>query len=671
MSFIEIAFADEARSRLLGGINQLVDTVRSTLGPKGRNVLIASAAGMPTIVNRGSVVAEQIELTDKLQNVGVQLAKEGALQTSVQVGDGTTSTLLILQSILRQAERITAAGASAQEVIAEIAQAVQSVTDELASFSEPFTQDLATGVAINAAHDVAIGEFVSAIFREITHDDVIEISYTDYPDLSSSLKQGVHFESGYVHLEYTAGADTNEIRLDEPYILLTNNVIHTTDDIQPILAQVAKAQKPLFIVAAGINEEPSGTLIVNLHRGSLQSVCVRAPGYGEQQRVFLEDLAVYTGAQVALLEAGMQVRATGIDMLGRAERVIVKRAETTIFEGGGDIQVRELLLEQIDSQLKQPVDEATKNLLERRRRSLRGLAMLVRVGGATEAAKQDRRIRVERSIAAMRAARDGVVAGGGVSLLRAGDSLRLIDAIGGRNLGGRIVGRACEAVVRQLAVNSGFEGEAVVARIRNSHNLSFGFNVNSDRFEDLMVVGVIDPVKTLLTSLHNAANIAALIMKTGAAVFEGTTRRISPRPNSRYKESRTLAWPPADQVIADVHAFATIEDDSGPSVRIGQPILLEAGIERDPPTSDDPFPPNGQVRDIALSVAVSAPCMSLDSKDIQEVTLRQIESVASVSFRFTFDCLGKIPVLVEFYCNRVWLGRITLCVNVTDVEFQS
>ena len=665
MSFIDVTFGDETQLRMLSGVDQLVDTVRSTLGPKGRNVLIESPSGPPSIVSQGSSVAEQVTLTDRLENVGAQLAKEGASRTRAQAGDGTTTTLLIMQSILQQAARTTGAGISARELADEIAQAVQFVAEEVASYSEPFEPERAASIAGNAAHDAEIGEFVSAAFQEVDHDDVIEFADSSHLDLSRSLTHGMHFDAGFARSDYISGDEA--IVLENPYVLVTNSIIRTSRELQPMLEEVAQANRPLLIVSSGIGEEPAKMLVANFQRGTVRAVCVCAPGQGEEQRVFLEDLAIYTDGPVALVEGGTQLSAIGMDMLGHAQRAIIRRRETNVLEPRGDGKARDLALRRIESQLQTVQDEAERSVLNRRRKSLRGLTMLIGVGGATEVVKLDRRKRVERAIAALRAASEGVVAGGGVALLRAGDSLAAAHPGTDRNAGHRIVRRACEAVVRQLAVNSGYEGQAVIARIRDSHNLSFGFNVTSGRFEDLMMAGVIDPVTTVVASFCNAAQIAALIMTAGAAIIEHKTRAAnSAVKRSRYQESRTLSWPPGNAKTAGIRAFANIHHPADVPINVGNTILLEAGFEQEFPVADLIPPEEGEP---LCSVALSAPSMKLESESIQEVSFRW-GSRATAMFRLTFEASGRIPILVEFYCNRVWLGQIPLEVHVVTAALE-
>jgi chaperonin GroEL len=671
MAPTELANEELVRSQLLTGVNRLVDTVRSTLGPRGRNIAIEASSGPPIMTNRGSAVAGQIVLLNSLENIGARLIQDAASRTTREVGDGTTSALLLAQSLLEQSVKVLAAGASAMLLFQEIQQAVQTVTEELESFSEPLTPDLAPYIAMNAAQDPVVGQYVASVLSR-TASEIIDITETEYPELSSETTLGMKLNAGFVSSQFAPAESPQEVALRNPYILVAASAIRNTSDIQPVMERVSVTKRPLLLITPEVSGEALRMLLLNHKRETLRSVCVNVPGMTEEHTDTLEDIAALTGATVIRVEAGARMSEVSLDQLGGAGFVTVTSRSTVIREGRGTHQEVERSIARIESRQNSSKTPEQRTNLEKRIVSLRGRSIVIKVGGATDLEKQDRRTKVERAVSALRAAEgEGVVAGGGVALLRAGDFLQVTPPRQ-RTLGTRVVGIACEAIVRQLARNSGYDGASVVARIRESNNLGFGFNVESDVFEDLLNSGIVDPLSVVISSLRNAASVALLILSAGAAIYEKNTRPETAlerkyRGKSDYIMRKDLAWPPASSSTGQVNAFVKLDDGVEPTVSVGQRLLFHAGLERDL-NGTNTSPTEHQAGDeIPFSITVSAPGVSRASGHYQEIVLKSGSPSVSADFIIVFEEAGIHALLIEFYCRRVWLGQISVDIEVHPV----
>lgn len=668
----DIAFEEAVISKLLSGVNRLVDTVRPTLGPRGSNVILGSQASAPQITNDGFAIATQIELIDPIENIGVQLFKEAAARTAADVGDGTTTALLLGQSILVQSAKILAAGGSATSLIREVEEAVETVIDELTSLSEPYSDELACAIAVNSAQDKEIGRFMAEAFTEATLDGIVEIQAGETTTLTRTFLRGMKLDSGYVSSFFAPDSGSKEIELEDPYLLLTTASLDKSEELVPIMERIRLEGKPLLILAREVKGEALNTSIINLKRGTLKSVCVQVPGSGEEQPAILNDVAVFTGAEVILSEAGAKLHETSLNQLGRARRIRVGVQATTILDGQGKPDRIQSAITQIESSLKAEDRLPERKLLRKRLAGLHGRGMMIHIGGNTDTERRDRQAKAERALSALRtAAEAGIVAGGGTSLLRAGDALRVLYPADEFNLGRRVVALACESIARQLAVNSGYEGGAVVSRIRASRNLSFGFNVNRNRFEDLLTGGIIDPLQVLAVSLRNAAFIATQMITARAAIFE-RVNRVKTEIERKYEKkgsysvSRWLAWPPYGPSADDVRAFASLQNKGDLSLEPGEFYVLEAGVERTLLKADEEDAFQEPIPNLEFAIAVSAEDAKIEPATIQNVDLPSGGLMARTSFRLTFPGEGKRIVLVEFYCHRVWLGQIAIDVEITN-----
>lgn len=658
----DIVFDEEAVSRLLRGANRMVDTVRATFGPRGGNVALQSGSGPPRISSLGSEVALEVELTDPIENMAVRLLREAASRTMAEVGDGTISTLLLAQSILVQATRILAAGASSHLLVQEMQDATGRIIEELSSLSEPLTAESARSVAINAAQDLEIGTFVAeAMGDSLSTVAHIEAARGILP-LSRSVSEGMRLPCGFSDRRFSPADANGEIVLTDACVLLTASSLRRVAPLLPIMEQASKANKALLIVAPEIAAEALETCIVNFQRGTLRVVCVRAPATQETQDA-LEDVGWFTGTNRILDQAGANLSELMLEHLGHARKVIITSASTTFLDGRGHVD--QPVIDRISAQLEVTSSAADRALLEARLARLQCRATVIQVGGATDLEFASRRAKAERALCALRAgAADGVVPGGGVALLRAGDAMRLFAEEGLLDPGSSVMRMACEVLVRQLALNSGYDPGAVLSRIRESPNLSLGFDVNRQRFDDLISVGIVDPLRVLVTALRSAASLATTVVTARAAIFQ-TKIRVTTELEKKYANkggysvARSLAWPPYSQDY-DVRGFANfLPDHTEQGERVWQ---IEAGIERvieDTATTPKPHPEE----DLEFTISVSCMRASIRPESPQVVILGRDEDVVSNRFQFSFADAGTWTVLVEFYFRRVWMGQITM-----DVE---
>src|SRR5579862_1973077 len=518
-----LKFDDAARRGLEAGVNKLADTVKVTLGPKGRNVVIEKKFGAPTITNDGVTIAREVELEDAFENMGAQLVKEVATKTNDVAGDGTTTATVLAQALVREGLRNVAAGASPTALKKGIDKAVAAVVASIKEQSKEIDDrsEIAQVAAISAA-DASIGEVLADAIDKVGKDGVVTVEESNTFGLELEFTEGMQFDKGYLSPYFVTDQDRQEAVLDDPYILLANSKISAVHDLVPVLERVMQSTKPLLIIAEDVEGEALATLVVNKIRGTFTSVAVKAPGFGDRRKAMLGDIATLAGGQVISEEVGLKLENTTLDLLGRARKVVVDKDNTTIVEGAGseaDVKGR---IAQIKREIEDTDSDWDKEKLQERLAKLAGGVAVVRVGAATEVELKEKKHRIEDAVSATKAAiEEGIVAGGGTALLRARAAVQKLASSleGDEATGAHIVARALEAPLRWIASNAGLEGAVVVEQAeRESGNV--GLNALSGDFEDLFKAGVIDPAKVTRSALQNAASIAALLLTTEATVAD-------------------------------------------------------------------------------------------------------------------------------------------------------
>jgi chaperonin GroEL len=525
MAAKELSFNEEARRGLQAGVDKLADTVKVTLGPKGRNVVLEKKWGAPTITNDGVTIAKEIELEDPYENMGAQLAKEVANKTNDVAGDGTTTATVLAQAMVQDGLRLVAAGTNPMEMKRGIEEAVARVVESIAVSAPPVSSDdmgAIAYVAANSAADTIIGERIAEAMHRVGNEGVITVEDSQTFGVELEFTEGMQFDKGYISPYFITDPDRQEAILDDPYVLIVNSKISSVQDMLSILEKVMQTGKPLLIIAEDVEGEALATLVVNKIRGTFQSVAVKAPGFGERRKAQLQDIAVLTGATVISEEVGLKLDGVTMDLLGKARKVVVSKDDTTVVEGAGSHADVEARVKQIRMEIENSDSDWDREKLQERLAKLSGGVAVIKVGAATEVELKERKHRIEDAIQATRAAvEEGIVPGGGVALLRAGlaiDKLRggTDDVKAGRQL----VKRALEAPLRQIAVNAGHEGGVVVNKVLNESEGNEGFNAMTGEYTDLIEDGVIDPAKVTRSTLQNAASIAALLITTEALVAE-------------------------------------------------------------------------------------------------------------------------------------------------------
>ena len=616
----------------------------------------------------GSEVAGQIKLVDPLQNMGAQLLREAAAKTMMDVGDGTTSTLLITESLLVQALRIITAGGSSRTLALEIIDAIDRVIEELESLSEPLTPDSARSIAMSAAQDREIGQFVAEALRDPQAREIVDVQAANHTTgLSQSVVKGMRLNAGYVDSRFRPKEGTAEANLEDAFVAVTTAVLQSGKAVLPIMEHARSAGKPLLILAHDIKDEALETCAVNFQHETVRVVCVRAPGVGETRSQILEDAAALVGTEIVVDEAGMKLSGLNPKQLGYAANVRINSHTTTILGGRGDSALIDAAITRVRSKLKDNTSGSDRKSLEDRLARLQCRSTILRIGGASDLEVRERCERAQRAVSALIASVGGVVAGGGVSLLRAGDSLRIFDRSPGLDLGARVVGLACEVIVRQLAVNSGYDDGVVVSRIRASSNLGFGLNVNSSRFEDLLNSGIIDPLNVLVTALRSAASLATTLITARVAIFETSTRIKSDvekkyANKGGYSVSRSLAWP-LYELPCEVRGFANLlkrEDDLGEATQIWE---LESGIERTPIEGPAEAVPVSH-SDLDFTISISSPSADIKPPAVRILTLHPRDAIVKEVFQLAFHNQGNHTVSVEFYFRRIWLGQIPIDITI-------
>jgi len=526
----QIIYAENSRQAILRGVNQLADAVKVTLGPKGRNVVLEKKFGGPNITKDGVTVAKEIELKDPLENMGAQMVREVASKTSDVAGDGTTTATILAQSIYREGVKAVAAGANPMALKRGIDKAVDTAVEEVKKLSKPVSGEMIAQVGtISANSDSTIGNIIADAMKKVGKDGVITVEESKTMNTELSTVDGMQFDRGYLSPYFVTDAERMECVVEDPYILIHEKKISNMKDLLPLLEQIARSGKPLLIIAEEVEGEALATLVVNKLRGTLNACAVKAPGFGDRRKAMLEDIAILTGGKSIMEETGIKLEGVRLDDLGKAKRVTVDKDNTTIVDGNGSQKSIEGRIKQLRSQIDETTSDYDREKLQERLAKLAGGVAVIKVGAATETEMKEKKARVEDALHATRAAvEEGIVPGGGVALLRAAKALAGLKGEGDEQIGVDIVRRACQDPLRQIVVNSGTEGAIVVEKIKENSNPNFGFNAQSDQYEDLVVSGVIDPTKVTRTALQNAASIASLMLTTEAMVAEIPEKKAAP-----------------------------------------------------------------------------------------------------------------------------------------------
>ena len=525
----EILFAEDARRAMIRGVDKLADTVKVTLGPKGRNVILEQKFGTPQIINDGVSIAKEIELDDKFENMGARLVAQVASRTNDVAGDGTTTATVLAQAMIREGNKNIVAGANPITIRRGIERAVKVAVEALKANSKPIEgkESIANVAAISGA-DEEIGKLIAEAMERVGNDGVITLEESKGFETTMDIVEGMQFDRGYLSSYMVTDTDKMEAVLDNPYILVTDSKVGTLQDILPILEQLVQTGRPMVIVADDIENEALAALVVNKLRGTFNVVAVKAPGFGDRRKRMLEDIAILTGAQLVTEELGLELKNTTLDQCGRAGRVIVTKDHTTVVEGTGsqmDINAR---IAQIRAELENTTSEFDKEKLLERLAKLSGGVAVIKVGAATETELKERKLRIEDALNATRAAvQEGIVAGGGTAYMNIYNEVSKIEASGDEATGIQIVLKALEAPVRQIAENAGIEGSIIIHKLKELE-AGYGYNAATDEFVDMFKTGIVDPTKVTRSALQNAASISASFLTAEAAVVEIEKPQVSP-----------------------------------------------------------------------------------------------------------------------------------------------
>ncbi len=518
----QILFDEDARQSLLRGVNALADTVKVTLGPKGRNVVLDRGFGAPTITKDGVTVAKEIELENKFENMGVELVKEVASKTNDVVGDGTTTATVLAQAIIREGMKNVAAGANPVALNRGLHKATQAIIQELQkNISKAVEQDEIANVAAISANDREIGERIAEAMKEVGKDGVITVEESQSFGMEIETVQGMRFDKGYVSPYMVTNAERMEAEYEEPYILITDKKISSVEDILPILERVAQSgRKELVIMAEDVEGQALATFVVNKLRGTFHVLAIKAPGFGDRRKEMLQDIAVLTGGKVITEDIGLKLENVQLEDLGRARKVVATKESSTIVEGRGDRAVIDARVSQLRTLIEQTDSEFDREKLQERLAKLAGGVAVIKVGAATETEMKEIKHRIEDAVGATKAAvEEGVVPGGGVALLRATQALDTLNMIDEEMVAVGILRRALEEPLRMIAKNAGFEGAVVVDEVKK-HKGNFGFNAATGQYEDMVAAGVIDPTKVTRSALENAVSVAGMLLTTEAIVTD-------------------------------------------------------------------------------------------------------------------------------------------------------
>jgi len=518
----EIILGEQSRQAILRGVNQLADTVKITLGPKGRNVVLDKKFGSPVITKDGVTVAKEIELKDGLENMGAQMVREVASKTSDVAGDGTTTATVLAQSIFREGVKNVAAGANPMALKRGIERAVEAAVEELKKLSKPVKGEMIAQVgSVSANNDKTIGGIIAEAMKKVGKDGVITVEEAKTIETSLEVVEGMQFDRGYLSPYFVTDPERMEAELTDCLILLHEKKISSMKDLLPLLEQIAKSGRPLLIIGEDVEGEALATLVVNKLRGTLSCAAVKAPGFGDRRKAMLEDIAILTGGKVISEDLGIKLENVRLEDLGRAKKVTIDKDNTTIIEGAGKSADIEGRVKQLRVQIEETTSDYDREKLQERLAKLVGGVAVIKVGAATETELKEKKARVEDAMHATRAAvEEGIVPGGGVALLRCIPALDKLKLEPDEAVGVSIVRRALEEPLRQIAYNAGQEGAVVSEKVRVSKDANFGFNAETEEYEDLVAAGVIDPTKVTRCALQNAASIAALLLTTEALVSE-------------------------------------------------------------------------------------------------------------------------------------------------------
>ncbi|TAK69949.1 MAG: chaperonin GroEL [Actinomycetota bacterium] len=517
-----IAFDEDARRSLERGMNTLADAVKVTLGPKGRNVVLEKKWGAPTITNDGVSIAKEIELEDPYEKIGAELVKEVAKKTDDVAGDGTTTATVLAQALVREGLRNVAAGANPMSLKKGIEKAVEAVSSQLLSLAKEVETkaEIASTASISAA-DAEVGEIIAEAMDKVGREGVITVEESNTFGLELELTEGMRFDKGYVSPYFVTDAERMEAVLEDPYVLIANSKISAVKDLLPILEKVMQSGKPLVVLSEDVEGEALATLVVNKIKGTFRSVAVKAPGFGDRRKAMLQDIAILTGGQVVSEEVGLKLDGIGLDLLGRARKVVVTKDETTIVEGAGDAEQIQGRVNQIRAEIEKSDSDYDREKLQERLAKLAGGVAVIKAGAATEVELKERKHRIEDAVRNAKAAvEEGIVAGGGVALLQASvPAFASLELDGDEATGAGIVRVAVEAPLKQIAINAGLEGGVVVEKVRNLEP-GWGLNAATGEYVDLLKAGIIDPAKVTRSALQNAASIAGLFLTTEAVIAD-------------------------------------------------------------------------------------------------------------------------------------------------------
>ena len=524
MAAKDVKFGTDARNRMLNGVNILADAVKVTLGPKGRNVVLDKSFGAPRITKDGVSVAKEIELEDKFENMGAQMVKEVASRTNDEAGDGTTTATVLAQAIVREGMKSVAAGMNPMDLKRGINTATTTVVNAIKTAARPVTDsaEVAQVGTISANGEADIGQQIADAMQRVGNEGVITVEENKGLETETVVVEGMQFDRGYLSPYFVTNPDKMTTELEDAIILLHEKKLSSLQPMVPLLEQVIQSGKPLLIIAEDVEGEALATLVVNKLRGGLKIAAVKAPGFGDRRKAMLQDLAILTGGQVISEDLGMKLESVTMDMLGSAKRVSITKDETTIVDGLGEKAEIEARVAQIRGQIEETTSDYDREKLQERVAKLAGGVAVIRVGGMTEVEVKERKDRVDDALNATRAAvQEGVVVGGGVALVQAGKALASLEGVNPDQTAGiKIVARAIEAPLRQIAENAGVDGAVVAGKVRESDDLSFGFNAQTEEYGDLFAFGVIDPAKVVRTALEDAASVAGLLITTEAMVAD-------------------------------------------------------------------------------------------------------------------------------------------------------
>ncbi|MCI8756014.1 MAG: chaperonin GroEL [Oscillospiraceae bacterium] len=519
-----IAYGEEARKALQAGIDKLADTVKITLGPKGRNVVLDKKFGAPLITNDGVTIAKEIELSDAYENMGAQLVKEVATKTNDAAGDGTTTATLLAQALVREGMKNVTSGANPMDVKRGIQSAVDCAVDSIKKNSKKVKgSDDITRVASVSSGDETIGKLISEAMEKVSADGVITIEESKTAETYTDVVEGMQFDRGYITPYMVTDTEKMEAELDDPYILITDKKLSNIQELLPLLEQIVQSGKKLLIIAEDVEGEALSTLIVNRLRGTFTCVAVKAPGFGDRRKEMLQDIAILTGGQVISEEVGLELKDAQLTQLGRAKKIQVQKENTIIVDGLGDKEAIQARIAQIRTEISNTTSDYDKEKLQERLAKLSGGVAVIKVGAATEVEMKEKKLRIEDALSATKAAvEEGIVAGGGIALLNACKDVETLvsKSEGDEKTGAKIVLRALEEPIRQIAANAGLEGSIIIDAIRRSEKVGYGFDFRAEKYGDMIELGIVDPAKVTRNAIQNAASVAAMVLTTESLVAD-------------------------------------------------------------------------------------------------------------------------------------------------------